>query len=154
MVLLLAGACTQPALDSGFESDEALVQAVLDGLHRRDAAGLLDLAVTREEFEDLVWPTLQVGRPEVGMPLDYVWDDTFSKSRRHLIQTVAAHGGRRYRLERVEFGGPVTHHGTHAIARETQLVVRDEDGQQRTLRLFGSIIRQDGRSKVFSYIVD
>jgi hypothetical protein len=152
---LVLAACT-PArqLDATFESDEALARAVLDSINRSDGAGLLALAVTREEFADIVWPTLRVSRPEVGMPFDYVWDDTFSKSRNHLIQTLAEHGGRRYELERLEFGGAVTEHATHTIARAAGLVVRDETGRQRRLRLFGSIIRQGGRSKVLSYIVD
>ena len=44
--------------------------------------------------------------------------------------------------------------GTCTISRETRLIVRDETGEELTLRLFGSIIRQHGRSKVYSYIVD
>jgi hypothetical protein len=152
---LLAAACAPRArLDPAFESDEALARAVLDAVARKDAEALLALSVTKDEFEDLVWPTLRVSRPEVGMPPGYVWQDTFSKSRHHLIQTLAQVGGRRYELDRIEFGGPTTEYGTHAVSRETRLVVRGDDGGERTLRLFGSIIRQAGRSKVFSYIVD
>jgi hypothetical protein len=155
VALLLAAACSPPPrLNPAFESDEALARAVLDAVARKDADALLALSVTKDEFEDLVWPTLPVSRPDVGMPLGFVWQDNFSKSRYHLIQTLAQVGGRRYELDRIEFGGPTTDHGTHAVSRETRLVVRDDDGRQRTLRLFGSIIRQAGRSKVFSYIVD
>ena len=50
--------------------------------------------------------------------------------------------------------GDETDYGTFNVSRETRLFVHDSEGQEHTLRLFGSIIRQNGRSKVFSYIVD
>jgi hypothetical protein len=154
-VAFLASGCSRPTLgEPTFESDEALARAVLDGIARKDGDGLLRLSVTEDEFEELVWPTLPVSRPEVGMPIAYVWQDTRSKSRNHLIQTLAKFGGQRYQLARLQFDGPTTDHGTYTVSRETSLFVRDDRGRERKLQLFGSIIRQQGRSKVFSYIVD
>ena len=155
LLMLLAPGCSRTArLENTFESDEALAGAILDGLARKDSEGLLRLAVTRDEYEGLVWPTLPVSRPEVGMPVDYVWQDTLTKSRGDLALTLSQHGGRHYTLVRVESRGETTEHGTHTISRKTQLVVRDAQNRENSLRLFGSIIRQDGRSKVFSYIID
>ena len=155
LLTILAPGCSRTArLENTFESDEALAHAVLDGLERQDYDGLFRLAVTRDEFEGLVWPTLPVSRPEVGMPVDYVWQDTLTKSRAHLTSTLSQHGGKHYALVRVGTSGETTRQGTHEISRKTQLVVRDAQGHEQTVRLFGSIIRQDGRSKVFSYIVD
>jgi hypothetical protein len=34
------------------------------------------------------------------------------------------------------------------------LVVRDEAGAERRLRLYGSTLERDGRFKVFSFVVD
>jgi hypothetical protein len=151
---LLSVGCSRPQLQNTFESDEALAQAVLDGLAVQNREVLLNLAVTRDEFAHIVWPTLPVSRPEVGMPMDFVWQDTFTKSRAYLGQTLDEFGGKQYQLVRVEFQGKTTDHGTHTISRETRLVVRNAENQELTLRLFGSIIRQDGRSKVYSYIRD
>jgi len=152
---VVAAGCSRPAsLGHTFESDETLARAVLDGFTRKDAAVLLQLSVTKEEFEDLVWPTLPVSRPEVGMPLSYVWQDNFTKSRSYLAQTLDAFGGSRYELRGIEFGGPTTDRGTYSVSRQARLLVMDEQGKERRLRLFGSVIRQHGRSKVFSYIVD
>lgn len=153
--LLSSSACSgTPTLAAALPSDEALAHAVLDGIARRDADALMGLAVTREEFEEIVWPALPASRPEVGMPASYVWQDTSAKSRAYLASTLAEYGGRRFTLLRVDTRGRTTDHGTHTISRETHLMVRDAAGQQHTLRLFGSIIRQHGRSKVYSYIVN
>jgi hypothetical protein len=148
-------ACAPPRqLTNTLESDEALARAVLDAIGDRDADRLAALALTKHEFEEIVWPTLPVSRPEVGMPMDYLWQDTATKSRSYLAQTLADYGGQRFTLVRVEFRGETTAHDGYGVSRKTHLVVKDEAGHERTLRLFGSIIRQAGRSKVYSYILD
>jgi hypothetical protein len=38
--------------------------------------------------------------------------------------------------------------------RETAVVVRDANGSETELRLFGSTLEKDGRFKVFSYVVN
>jgi hypothetical protein len=40
------------------------------------------------------------------------------------------------------------------VHRDAELVVRDADGATRAVRLFGSLIEQDGAWKVFSYVAD
>ena len=157
VAVLLLGlvACRSPrALAPSFESDEALARAVLDGLARRDYERLLALSVSKEEFAELVWPTLPASRPDVGMPMHYVWQDSFTKSRGFLAQTIEAFGGQPLTLVRVGFSGRQTEHKTVTIARKSYLVVKDGQGQERQIRVFGSVIRQNGRSKVYSYIID
>jgi hypothetical protein len=154
--LLFSLAACRPArtLAPAFDSDEALARAVLDGLAKRDVQGLLALSVSRDEFAELVWPTLPASRPEVGMPMTYVWQDSFTRSRASLAQTIEAVGGQRFTLVRVGFSGQQTDHNGVVIARKSYLVVADGQGQERQIRVFGSVIRQNGRSKVYSYIVD
>jgi len=40
------------------------------------------------------------------------------------------------------------------VRRRTQLVVGSSDGRESVVQLFGSMIEQNGRYKVFSYVVD
>lgn len=160
LVLLLlassaaAGCSSPPALANTLSSDEAVAAAVLDRIHEQDFDGLMRLALSREEFERVVWPTLPASRPEVGVEPGYVWQDTSLRSRGELHQTLHQWGGQRLHLVRVEFLGQTTDHGTYSISRKTRLVVRDQTGAERRVRLFGSLIRQNGGSKVYSYIVD
>jgi hypothetical protein len=156
VVVTGAAACgPAPApLTYTFDSPEALAAAVLDNLARRDAAGLQALAVTEAEFRARVWPELPVSRPERNVPVEYAWGDLAQKSRASLRETLAQHGGRRYRLRRVEFLGGTTRYESFEVARKAQLVVRGADGTEEPIRLFGSILRAGGEHKVFSYVVD
>jgi hypothetical protein len=156
--LILAGsvACGRPPapLSRACDSPEALANAVLDGLARRDAAALQALALTEEEFRTRVWPELPAARPGRNVPVDYAWADLSQKSRVYLTQTLARHGGRRYQLVTVEFLGETTRHESFEVARRAQLVVRGADGTEEQIRLFGSMLRAGDEHKVFSYVVD
>jgi hypothetical protein len=155
VALVSASACSPPVLaEPTFESDTALAQAVLDRVARHDAQGLLALSVTKDEFEDLVWPELPASRPGVNLPVSYVWRNSYFKSRSYLSQTLDEYGGRRFELKKVAFAGEETDYGTYNVSRKTVLVVEDPQGREQRIRLFGSIIRQNGRSKIYSYIVD
>lgn len=150
----LAGCRASAAYTNTLDSKEAVAGAVLDAIARRDAARLRALAVTEAEFRTRVWPELPASRPDVGMPIDYVWSDMAFKNRGYLSQLLAEQGGRRLTLEAVEFEGRTTDYGAFRVHAKTRLVVRDEAGARQTIRVFGSLLESGGAWKVFSYVVD
>ncbi len=156
VVVLPAAACRPPQtpLAHTFDSPDALAREVLDRLARRDQAGLLALALSHDEFETHVWPRLPASRPERNTPLSFVWGRLKQQSDMSLAGTVARHGGTRHELQQVVFDGEVTDYGTYTVHRESALVVGMPDGTTDRIRVFGSVIEQGGRYKVFSYVVD
>jgi hypothetical protein len=135
-------------------SPEALATAVVDAMRAGDLAGLRALAVTEEEFRAHVWPELPAARPERNVPFDFVWERLEQASEAHLRQTLAVLGEPPLELRRVEFAGETSVYGDVVVHRKTQLVVNQPDGRERVVRLFGSTIEQNGRYKVFSYVVE
>jgi hypothetical protein len=67
---------------------------------------------------------------------------------------LARYGGQRFELLGVEYRGETTRYACSVVHRDTVLVVRDRDGAEQQLRLYGSTLETDGTFKVFSYIVD
>ncbi len=160
-VCLVAGGCSsadRPSppspLHQTFASPDALSRAVLGALAAEDADGLASLALSESEFRTVVWPELPSSRPERGLPFDYVWGDLSQKSSNALRRLVARHGGRRYTLAGVAFRGETTPYETYRVHREAVLDLLDEEGDELTLPLFGSILERDGEFKLFSYVVD
>jgi hypothetical protein len=131
-----------------------LARRVLEAIELNDRDGLQALALSEQEFRDHVWPELPAARPERNLPFSYVWGDLRQKSDLALRRTLAQHGGRHYDFIAVRSAGETTRYQTYAVHRETVLTVRDSDGTELTLRLFGSSIEKDGAWKVFSYVVD
>lgn len=154
---LAAGGCASEArapLSHSFASAQEAASAVLAGLATGDRDGLIDLAVDQHEFRQVIWPELPSSRPEVGLPWDYAWRQLNLNSRARLAMTMAEHRGRRYQLQSVRFAGETTRHPSFVVHRDTEVVVLGPDGAPRTLRLFGSMVEQGGRWKIFSYVVD
>lgn len=156
IVVSLSGCrpASAPPFTNTFESPEALAREVLVRLARKDQGGLQALSVTRQEFADHVWPRLPASRPERNMPMSFVWGRLEQQSALSLAATVARHGGTAYTLQEVRFEGDTTEYGTFSVRRESVLVVRTPEGTIEHLKVFGSMLTQDGRHKVFSYVVD
>jgi hypothetical protein len=128
--------------------------AVLDAIQRRDITTLRSLALNEQDFREHIWPELPASRPERNLPFSYVWGDLHQKSEAALAQILARHGGRRYMLMSVRFAGETTRYPSYTVYRETVLKVRDDQGIEADLRVFGSSLEKDDAWKVFSYVAD
>jgi hypothetical protein len=158
LFVTLLSACGTPGshgpLAYTVDSPEALGREVLDALSRRDRARLDELALSEEEFRDVVWPQLPASRPERGWPFDYVWGDLHQKSVGYLGATLEGLGGQRLELIGIRFTGETTDYAAFLVHEDSILDVRTPAGETRRIRAFGSMIEHDGRVKVFSYVVD
>ena len=161
LCLLLAGGCVRPAardapppLGHAFESPEAVAEAVLGALAEEDGGTLLALALSEMEFRTVVWPELPSSRPERGLPFEYAWGDLHQKSANELRRLLARAGGRRYELLDMTFDGESTPYETFTVHRDSRLKVRDPEGVERDVRLFGSVLQRGREFKLFSYVVD
>jgi hypothetical protein len=148
------GSGLREPLEGLLASPEAVAEAVIERLARRDLAGLRALALTEAEFKGRVWPELPASRPQRNLTADYVWNDFAQKSDRHLRPIVARRGGERWTLQGVRFNGATTDYQSFRVRRKTVLEVENADGARETVRLFGSLLQQGGRFKVFSYVID
>ena len=159
---LMTAACSVPAgptrcagaLSHTFESPEALAQAVLTGLARKDLAGLRALPLSEAEFRDHVWPELPVSRPERKVPFDYAWGQMKQRSDGHLEATFARYAGKSLAFVRTRYTGESTTYRSFAVMRESEIIATEETGRHLILRLHGSVLVKDGRYKLFSYVVD
>jgi hypothetical protein len=157
LCVVAAPACAggpRAPLQHAVGSPARLASSVLEALAQYDVGRLRVIALSEREFRDHIWHGLPAARPERNLPVDYVWGDLKQKSDLALRYTFRAHAGRRYALERVEFGGETTTYDTYKVHRKTTLIVRDEEGVRLSLHLYGSTLEKDGAFKVFSYIVD
>ena len=127
--------------------------ATVTALEAKDLDRLRQLAVTREEFRDLVWPGLDASRPERNLTWEFVWSQHEMRHERGLRRALDDFGGRRLEVRGISFQG-VTEHGAYRLHRSSALEVAGPDGSPRTVRLFASVIESEGRLKIYSFITD
>ena len=134
-------------------SPEALARRFLDALAKRDPEGMRELRITRTEFCQHVWPELPSSRiPNVTC--DWAWSQATLKSEGGLYKLLPQHAGKRYELVSVRFLKGVDSYPIFKVLKEAQLVVKDERGVERELRLFGSMLEMNGQFKLFSFVID
>jgi len=148
-------ACTSPPpLTHAADSPEALGRAVVERLAARDIEGLRQLMLTRDEFKAYVWPHLPASRPETNMPMWFVWNRLQQQSQGHLAQVVARHGGQPMTFVSIATTGESSEYGSVWVDRESTMTVRTAAGDVEEVTLFGSIVRQGSRYKIFSFVTD
>jgi hypothetical protein len=144
-----------PSLDGGLGSPREVAQAVVRALDARDLTALERLGLSEREFREVVWPRQPAARPERNIPWDYAWRSLAAKSRFQLRGRLNEwSSSRNASLVGVDFTGETTDYGTYRVHRRSAVTLRRGDGTLATVRLFGSMIEQGGRYKVFSYVVD
>lgn len=144
-------------LSNTFASIDELAAAILSGIEQNNGRALWSLALSEEEFRNVVWPVLPANRPERNTPFDYTWGTLEFKSSNALNTTLAKYTGHHYELVRVDF---VAHeqrqrdYGAFRVHRDARVLVKKADGSEEWFDLFGSVIERNGRFKVFSYVTD
>ena len=137
-----------------FESPEAAAREALALIGAGDAGRLSGLAVSQAEFRAVVYPRLPASRPERNTSAEFVWGRLHQRSRSALAYTLERYRGRRFEVVAVDFVGETTDYGPFQVHRETVLTVETPDGERGTLRIFGSMLEQEGRYKIFSFVTD
>ena len=131
---------------------QALEQAAVSG----DADRMRSLAVTEEEFRDLVWPTLDIAKlPKSGFTWEFVWSQHQLKHEKCLMRTSHDLAGGEIDIVDITFEGRTTDHGSFKIHRDSRVEVLRADGTTEALAVFGSLLETaDGRYKIYSFIND
>lgn len=131
-----------------------LAAAVLEHLAAEDVEALEGLTLSESEFRTVVWPELPSSQPDRGLPFEYVWGDLQQKSTNEFRRLLDKEGGTHYELVSIGFDGESTPYETFTVHRDSQLLVRDAEGTERSVRFFGSVLQRGDEYKLFSYVVD
>ncbi|HKK07310.1 MAG TPA: hypothetical protein VKA44_00345 [Gemmatimonadota bacterium] len=151
--LLALTACRKAEADSGlsnaYSSRDALIEAVLDGLQRKDRDFLDSLRVTRQEHRDLLWDELPERR---SFSFQYAWDLNQRHSEKGLTQALGSYGGLDLEPVSVEYGEPDEEYPDFTLHLGTVITVRRKsDGKTGRLRFLDVLLEKDGAWKLLNY---
>ena len=144
------GTLTTDTLTSGAPSRDALVRAFVGALAARDTARLARLALDRNEFAYLYYPTAPQGLPPYDLPPDLMWFTLQTGSDKGLQRALEAGGGRTLRLASYRCDPAPSREGENLVWGPCVVRYR-MDGRVREARLFGLILERQGRFKFVSY---
>ena len=139
------------ALSGGAPSRDSLVTLITRGIETRDTALLRRLAVTKEEFAWLVYPTSAQGRPPYDLEPQAYWEMLFLHSNGGLAKALEAYGGSSLGMQGYSCDTVETHEGENRLVGPCLLRRRVPSGQVVPELLFSQLIERGGEWKVLSY---
>jgi hypothetical protein len=148
----------RPAADPGFElfggraSIGELVEEVVLETAVRNQQGMIDLAVRKEEFEIVCWPSFPQSRPFMRVPWEEAWGFQYANllgGSREGMRQVAE---RELEVLDVSVGSVMDYNGIFRLHNQVRIRALDP-GTRETVVLdyLDSIIERNGEFKVFLY---
>lgn len=140
------------ALEGGAESPEALARGFLAAVSARDTAALRQMLLTRAEFAWLLFPDHRYSEPPYELDPAIFWMQVTAENGKGLERVLQRYAGMPLTMERLEcradtlqmLRGPTTLLGPCTVRYRTA-------DSTITRRLFGSVIKREGRVKFVSY---
>jgi hypothetical protein len=130
----------------------AAAARILDGLLAADKNALRRETVSEPEFLQSLWPWFRGADPGDTRTARFVWEQYSMRSEAGLQGVFKAYAGLPLELVSLRHGGVEEHGGFRLLTRPVVTVrVRGEIAE---VRLFGSIIEQNGRFKVYGFKTD
>jgi len=142
----------EPRLVGSRPSLDKLAVDFLEALQKGDEERIRQLALSKGEFVQYVWPELPASAPGTNLNSDFIWNQTHIHSLADLSGTFYKHKGKRYELAGVRFEDGTEDYGSYRVHRDARLKVLDEDGEERELNLFGSVLEMEGEFKIYSFV--
>lgn len=143
----------QRRLANAAGSPDAVAKHFLNALAGGDEAAMRSLRLTKQEFCDYVWPELPASKVP-NLDCDFAWRQATLNSEAGLYESLPVHKGKKYQLVSVRFEKGTETYQTYKVHRDARLRIRDEEGVEREIKLFGSMLELGGKFKLFSFAVD
>ncbi len=135
----------------GAESPEALMKQVFAALEHKDSAALQQLTITPEEFKKFVWPSFNP--PPTGTNAEKYYKLYSASNGVGIDEYLKQYGGRKVEVLKVTLNPPSKKSKNYTLAPGAQIALRDDSGQEKTVRMLGTVLERDGRYKVATYYV-
>jgi len=142
------------SLQYGYGSAEELIDALLAATARLDTTTLADLAISAEEWKEILYPEMGLhypgardSRPEIR---DMIGELHFGASLKGLRRLLRDYGGRRLQRRSLEFTGDTLRFPSYTIYEGPDLRVSGPDGEGRVTSV-GSIVEKNGVWKLLSF---
>jgi hypothetical protein len=145
------GLAPTDSLAGGATSLPALMARFVRAVGRNDTASLERLALSRQEFAWIFFPTNPQAAPPYDLSPSLYWFLLEGRSRKGLGHLLADRGGRLLKYAGVRCDSTVSREGENTVRGPCAVLRLRERGDTLAERLFGLVIERRGRWKFVSY---
>jgi hypothetical protein len=140
----------RPPLSAATDSIERLARRFLETLAEGDRRKIKAMALTHDEFVARIYPGLPASRPGSNLSAEFLWRQTLLRNLAGLQKTMG-YAGRRLQFVSIRLADGLQEYDGFRMHRDVRLTVRDSDGKEFEVKLFGSILEAGGKFKIYSF---
>ena len=138
-------------LENSKASEWDLCEEVLRALKEKDKKTLQALRITESEYKKYLFPEFPATRAGTDTNVDFHWEYLNVRSFRGMQDALDEFGGMDLELLDIITEG-VDEYPTYHLLNKVRLKVRRKpDGEERVIRVFGSIVELDGQYKLLAF---
>lgn len=141
---------TDSPLSHAYRTPEALAQAALEAIAAQDEESLQALLITRDEYENLVWPVLPDSHGSTAF--DFVWGMSSPRNRKARREVMEDFRGIPLEVVSVDPGHDIEAYDELVLYKEAILTVRRTDtGEEGRMRFMDVLIEMGGGWKFMNF---
>lgn len=134
----------------GAKSLDDLGRQICRAVHRSNPDSLRRLCITGPEFSEILWREFPQSRPVTGLRADDAWIYLDARLRGGTSRLLDDWGGRHLTYVRWERSDTIAVYRNFRLHNELRLVVRDEQGSERTVEAIRAVAERKGVFKIQS----
>jgi hypothetical protein len=142
------------SLVGGAPSRDSLVARFTDAVARQDTAAVRAMVLDRAEYGWIYFPSLQRMNPATNLQPEVMWMLHAQESEKGITRVMRRLGGGQARFGGYACEAAPRVEGANRYWDACTVETVAEDGENATLKLFGSLIERGGRWKIVSYAND
>ncbi len=132
---------------------EDVVRQAVSALAANDQPTLTKLSIDQSEFKKYVWPRLATQMSGTNTNADKYYT-TFQKvSQVGVTEANTALGGKKWEVVKVDLESVQRKGKDFQLLGPPSVTLRDESGQEKTVKILGGLLERDGAYKVTTYYV-
>jgi hypothetical protein len=142
-----------PSMAQSNGSVEEVIQQAVSALASNDRPALNKLSIDQSEFKKYMWPAFATQMSGSNTSADKYYP-TFQKvSQAGITETSAMLAGKKWELVKVSLEQVQRKGKGFRVLGPPLVILRDESGQEKTVKVVGGLLERDGTYKVTSYYV-
>jgi hypothetical protein len=134
-----------------FASPEDVAQKILDLVYFNQYQELLDLRVSRQEYDEFIWPELPQSRPITNMKSSDGWKFHDADCRDAVKAALSYWGGKELRLADVEFTEGIAQYANFNLLRGVRIHAVDAADRDVIMTIAPIFAERNGRWKVYHF---
>jgi hypothetical protein len=138
-------------LENAKVSEWDLCEEVLRALKAKDRKALQTLRITESEYKTYLFPEFPATRAGTDTNVDFHWDYLNVRSFRGISDALDQFGGMDLELLDIITEGVDEYPSYHLLNKVRLKVRRKPDGEEKVIRVFGSIVELDGQYKLLAF---